>query len=61
MYIADECGYIWVLNVYMEKPLIQKKIVDEKIKKIEIIGLDESHSLLVHTDYGVRSYKVKRG
>ena len=45
----------------MEKPLIQKKIVDEKIKKIEIIGLDESHSLLVHTDYGVRSYKVKRG
>ena len=45
----------------MEKPLIQKKIVDEKIKKIEIIGLDESHSLLVHTDYGVRSFKVKRG
>lgn len=43
----------------MEKPLIQKKIVDEKIKKIEI--MEDTRSLLIHTEYGIRTYKVKRG
>jgi hypothetical protein len=43
----------------MEKPLIQKKIVDEKIKKIEI--MEDTRSLLIHTDYGIRTFKVKRG
>lgn len=59
LYISDECGFIWVLNVYMEKPLLQKKIVDEKIKKIEI--MEDTRSLLIQTEYCLRTYKVKRG
>jgi len=43
----------------MEKPLTQKKLVDEKIKKIEL--MEDTRCLLVHTDYGLRSYRVKRG
>ena len=59
LYISDECGFIWVLNVYMEKPLVQKKIVDEKIRRLEI--MEDTRSLVVHTDYGIRAFKVKRG
>jgi len=43
----------------MEKPLVQKKLADEKIKKIEI--MEDTRSLLVHTDYSIRTYRVKRG
>ena len=42
----------------MEKPLIQKKLFDEKIKKIEI--MEDTRSLLVQTEYGIRAYRVKR-
>lgn len=43
----------------MEKPLIQKKLFEEKIKKIEI--MEDTRNLLVHTEYGIRVYRVKRG
>ena len=59
LYIADEMGYIWVLNVYMEKPLIQKRLVEEKIKRIEI--MEDTHCLIVHTDFSMKCYKIKRG
>ncbi len=61
-----------VLNVYMEKPLVHKKIInaedpakkkqvatDEKILKIEI--LEKTRSLLVHTDFGIKVFQIKRG
>lgn len=59
LFIADEKGFLTVLNVYMEKPLVQKQIADEKIKKIEI--LEKTRSLLIHTDFAVRVFQIKRG
>jgi len=59
LYIADELGYIWVLNVYVEKPLLQKRLIEEKIRKIEI--LEDTRSLMVHTEYALRAYRIKRG
>jgi hypothetical protein len=43
----------------MEKPLIWKKVIDEKIKKIEI--MEDTRCLLVQSEYAVRAYKVRRG
>jgi hypothetical protein len=61
LFIADERGFITVLNVYMEKPLVHKQIVkDEKIKKVEIIQSDV-RNLLIHTDFGIRAFMIKRG
>jgi len=61
LFIADERGFITVLNVYMEKPLVHKQIVkDEKIKKLEIIQSDV-RNLLIHTDFGIRAFMIKRG
>lgn len=38
LYISDEKGFITVMNVYNEKPIVHKQIVhNEKIKKIELI------------------------
>jgi hypothetical protein len=55
LFIADEKGFVTVLNVYMEKPLVHKQLAnEEKIKKIEI--LDKTRSLLIHTDFAVRVY-----
>ena len=72
LFIADEKGFLTVLNVYMEKPLVHKKIInaedpakkkqvatDEKILKIEI--LEKTRSLLVHTDFGIKVFQIKRG
>lgn len=51
-----------MLNVYMEKPLVHKQIIEEeKIKKIEIIVTDLFRNLLVHTDFGIRVFRIKRG
>ena len=34
LFISDEKGYVTVLNVYQEKPLVHKQIIeDEKIKR----------------------------
>ncbi len=41
----------------MEKPLIQKRLVEEKIKKIEI--MEDTRSLIVHTEYALRAYRGK--
>ena len=41
----------------MHKQIIE----DEKIKKIEIIATDPSRNLLVHTDFGVRVFRIKCG
>lgn len=38
LYISDEMGYVGVLNVYMDKPFIWKRLVQEPIKKIEILS-----------------------
>jgi hypothetical protein len=39
---------------------MQKQLLpDEKIKALEI--LDDTRSLLVQTDFGVRVFKIKRG
>lgn len=43
LYIADELGYVGVLNVYMDKPFIWKRLVNEPVKKIEI---DNENSLI---------------
>ncbi len=62
LFISDEKGYVTVLNVYQEKPLVHKQIIeDEKIKRIEIIATDPTRNLLVHTDFGVRVFRIKRG
>ena len=46
----------------MEKPLVHKQIIEEeKIKKIEIIVTDAFRNLLVHTDFGIRVFRIKRG
>lgn len=43
----------------MEKPLVQKQMFEEKILKIEI--MEDTRSLLIHTHYGIRTYRLKRG
>jgi hypothetical protein len=61
LFIADEKGFLTVLNVYMEKPLVHKQLLNdqEKIKKIEILE-STTRSLLVHTDFGIRVFRIKR-
>jgi hypothetical protein len=50
------------MNVYNEKPIVHKQIVqNEKIKKIELIQTDIIKNLLIHTDFGIRVFKIKRG
>lgn len=50
------------MNVYNEKPIVHKEIVpNEKIKKIELIQTDIIKNLLIHTDFGIRVFKIKRG
>lgn len=59
LYIADELGYVGVLNVYMDKPFIWKRLVSERIKKIEIVS--EPKHLMLLTDYEIRAYKIRKG
>lgn len=59
LYIADELGYVGVLNVYMDKPFIWKRLVNESIKKIEIVS--EPRHLLLLTEYEIRAYKIRKG
>lgn len=59
LYIADELGYLGVLNVYMEKPLIWKKIVKEKIIKIEITPVTKV--LMVMSEKAIRAYRIRKG
>lgn len=59
LYIADELGYVGVLNVYMDKPFIWKRLVNDPIKKIEIIS--EPKHLMLLTDYEIRAYKIRKG
>ena len=62
LYISDEKGFITVMNVYNEKPIVHKQIVyNEKIKKIELIQTDIVKNLLIHSDFGIRAFKIKRG
>jgi WD40 repeat protein len=59
LYIADEMGYVGVLNVYMDKPFIWKRLVNEPIKKIEVVS--EPKHLIVFTEYEIRAYKIRKG
>lgn len=36
LYAADEKGYVYIINVYQEDKIIQKKVSEEKIIRIEI-------------------------
>ena len=36
LFIADELGYVGVLNVYMDKPFVWKRVADRKIIRIEV-------------------------
>jgi len=37
LYLADELGFVGVLNVYMDKPFVWKKLTERKINKIEVV------------------------
>ena len=48
-----------MINVYQEDKLFSKQLVKERIRKIEII--QEARFLLIQTDYGLKSFKIKKG
>ena len=37
LYLADELGFVGVLNVYMDKPFVWKKLSEWKINKIQVV------------------------
>lgn len=62
LYISDELGFVWVLNVYVDKPVVMKQLAkDEKIHKIELmeepdrLPEDPKH-LLMHIDQSIKVY-----
>ena len=59
MYAADEKGYVYVIDIYAEQNNFNKKLVKDRINKLEII--QESRFLIVSTDCYLKSYKVKKG
>ena len=59
MYAADEKGYIYVINVYQEDKLFSKQLVKERIRKIQIV--QEARFLVIQTDFGLKSFKIKKG
>ena len=59
LYAADEKGYIFVINVYQEDKLFSKQLVKERVNKIEIV--QDARFLLIQTDFGLKSFKIKKG
>ena len=59
LYAADEKGYIYVINVYQEDKLFSKQLVKERINKVEIV--QDARFLIIQTDFGMKSYKIKKG
>ena len=59
LYVADEKGYVFVIDVYQEEKFFSKQLVKERINRIEIV--QEARFLLIQTDFGIRSFKIKKG
>ena len=60
--MSDETGFVGVMNVYVDKPLLWKKVANERILRVEIIeNVEKSENLLVCTDISIRFYLVRRG
>ena len=45
--------------MYQEDKLFSKQLVNERINKIEIV--QEARFLVLQTDYGLKSFKIKKG
>ena len=57
LYAADEKGYLYVINVYQEDKYITKRPVKNKINSIEIF--ENLNVIVLLTDYGIKSLKIK--
>jgi len=56
--VADEAGYIGVLNVYVENPIAWEQIIEQKIVKIEMVRQD---LLLIASEASIFVYRIKKG
>ena len=59
LYVSDEKGHVFVINVYDEERFFKKRLVESKINKIEIVP--NARFLLVMTDYDITSFMIKKG
>ena len=50
LYLADELGFVGVLNVYMDKPFVWKKLSERKINKIQVVRHTSISYLIIQTD-----------
>ena len=59
LYVSDEKGHVFVINVYDEERFFKKRLVESKINRIEIVP--NARYLLVMTDYDITSFRIKKG
>ena len=57
LYVSDEKGHVFVINVYDEERFFKKRLVESKINRIEIVP--NARYLLVMTDYDITSFRIK--